>query len=57
MYLPNSFGQSPWHNSLEVSQFKFQLHFYFHFRTDNFGKDIEPTYPPSYELKNTTTVF
>ena len=41
---------------LKVSEFKFQLGYYIHFRTNTFRKGIEPLYPHSYELNSTTTV-
>ena len=37
-----------------VSDFKLQSRYYVHFRTNTFGKSMNPSYPPSY---CTTTVL
>ena len=39
---------------LEVSEFELELPYYFQFRTNNFGKAIEPPYFPSYVLTSIT---
>ena len=40
-----------------VSEFELQLRYYFHFRTNTNGERYEPSYPTSYELNSTITVF
>ena len=34
--------------------FELQLCYYVHFQTNNLGKDMPPTYPPSYGLNSIT---
>ena len=40
-----------------VSKFKCQSHYYVHFRTNTLGKGMNPPYPPSYGLNDTTPVL
>ena len=40
-----------------VSEFELQSCYYVHFRANTLGKDMNPTYPPSYGLNSTTIVL
>ena len=44
-------------SDLKVTEFKLQSLYYIHFRINIFGKGMDPTYPPSYELNTNTDVF
>ena len=42
----------------EISKLELQSCYYIHFRTNTFGKDINPTYsPPTYGLNSITAFF
>ncbi len=40
-----------------VSEFVLQSRYYIHIRENTLGKDMTPSYPPSYGLNSTTTVL
>ena len=40
-----------------VSEFVIQSRYYIHFQINTLGKGMNPPYPPSYWLNNTTTVL
>ena len=40
-----------------ASEFVLQLRYYVHFRSNTFGKSMNPTYPSCYGLNSATTVL